>query len=436
MKERRGFGVIVIVVLLLVAVITYFLFNCIFSPYWDSIYPPMGYLSLVSYNEIEDDMAVLAAEDAKSDIDYLIATLKRVHPLCKDGVPSEISELAESEKAQFSDNSSVYDVWRSYAKIIHKLDDSQTVVFPAMKLSYLMEHRKLIDDGCTLVSVNNIPISDILDNNREILSYETDEFAMITLMGLLDTKEGLKLLGLYDNGAVYLYSDKSGNEIVRHYTPDDFYYYIDDETETNDVPYRSTIYNEKAAGLTFDSLEYGDEFKKFLYDFFIDIGDRGIDNLIIDLRECQSGTSQVLDEILMYTNFETFKTPGGFWRLGSYTMNWESEDTKIIKMDVDIMFDGDIYVLTSGKTYGSATLMTEIIQDNGFGKVIGKPCGNRPDGYGEVVLFQAPKSGLLFQVSSKKFYRIDETKSGSLLVPDVDVESEKALDKALEIINN
>ena len=108
-------------------------------------------------------------------------------------------------------------------------------------------------------------------------------------------------------------------------------------------------------------------------------------------------------------------------------MKWESEDTKIINMDVETLFDGDIYVLTSNGTFSSATLIAEILQDNGFAKVVGEKCGNMPEGYGEVVAFQTPDSILTFQISSKHFERIDKSKADLPLMPDYECDAGTAL---------
>ena len=99
------------------------------------------------------------------------------------------------------------------------------------------------------------------------------------------------------------------------------------------------------------------------------------------------------------------------------------------------MFGGNIYVLTSSNTFGSATLAAEILQDNGMGSVVGEACGNLPSGYGEVAAFETPNSALLFQISSKQFYRIDEKKNGQPIIPDYRVDPDQALEKALELIN-
>ena len=51
MKRHKIKPLALITVLLSVAVITYFVLNILFSPYWDSVYPPFGYFSFSSVRE-------------------------------------------------------------------------------------------------------------------------------------------------------------------------------------------------------------------------------------------------------------------------------------------------------------------------------------------------------------------------------------------------
>jgi len=59
-----------------------------------------------------------------------------------------------------------------------------------------------------------------------------------------------------------------------------------------------------------------------------------------------------------------------------------------------------------------------VIQDNKIGKVIGATPGNMPEGYGDIKKIQFDNSKLVMTVSTKYFYRIDESKSEQPIVPD------------------
>ena len=59
------------------------------------------------------------------------------------------------------------------------------------------------------------------------------------------------------------------------------------------------------------------------------------------------------------------------------------------------------------------------LTDNGIGKVVGEASGNMPNSYGQITRFVLPNSGLIMQVSTKDWHRIDETKEELPVLPDI-----------------
>ena len=59
-----------------------------------------------------------------------------------------------------------------------------------------------------------------------------------------------------------------------------------------------------------------------------------------------------------------------------------------------------------------------------------------PDSYGDVLTFVTPNSRLNLRVSFKRWYRIDETKSGQPIEPDVPCDPRDALTVAKDMICN
>lgn len=91
-------------------------------------------------------------------------------------------------------------------------------------------------------------------------------------------------------------------------------------------------------------------------------------------------------------------------------------------------------MLTDTWTYSSAMDFAMLIADNDLGIIVGQPSGNLPDGYGDCLSFQMPNSRLAIGVSYKKWYRVDQTRAGEPLMPDVETASEEALEKVYELI--
>jgi C-terminal processing protease CtpA/Prc len=102
---------------------------------------------------------------------------------------------------------------------------------------------------------------------------------------------------------------------------------------------------------------------------------------------------------------------------------------------MDYAYDDNVYVLTSPKTFSSATMFSVYLQDNDLGKVIGEPSGNRPSAYGDVLSFQLPNSKLIFNTTYKYFIRPDATKDGEdAQKPDYLVPAEDALNQLRNLI--
>lgn len=438
MKKSRGRVFVVFATVMMVAVITYFVLNIVYSPYWDSVYTPTGYFSMASMREAENDSEVFTKEQACADIDYLIKRLARVHPMCSDGVPENVRQRAEAEKAGFGSEVTSYDMWRACARVLHEFGDAHTMAGPSFPLTYLKAHNERIDEGYELAAINGESIEDIFARSAELISYELEPWGVNTVEGYATTREGLKFLGMYSDKLDYTYRAADGSEMTVTYTQSDFY----NNNAANgdampDTPYSSQLLPERSAALlTIDSCVYDMDFREFIYNFFKEVTEEDIGNVIIDLRENSGGTSQIFDEIMIYTDHDKFKTPGGKWRLGPYTMTWEADEQNVTHMDDVTVFGGKIYVLTSHDTYSAGTMVAALMQDNGFAEIVGEECGSMPASYGDVAVFQTPNAAVTFQISTKYFDRVDESRSSEPLTPDVETTKDMALVEALEIIRN
>lgn len=436
MKNHKNKIVAIVASLLTVTIVTYFVFNLVFSPYWDSIYAPVTYFSLASMRNAESDSETFTRKKACEDIDYVIKRLKRVHPACIDGVPENVLKCAEREKEGFGDEVTAYELWRSCARVLSEMNDSNTMCSASFPLNYLLDYSDMLNSGCELEMINGVSVEEIFNNNRDIISYELEPWGVNVVRGLVGTREGLKYLGVYSDTLEYTYVYPDGSTTVKTYKYDDFYNYQAASGETADVPYSSRIDDKSGmAVMTLDSCVYDSDFREFVYDFFSKVTSNGIENVVIDLRENSGGTSAVLDEILIYLDHDEFVTPGGEYRMGPYMMKWERETKNVTHMDDVTVFGGNVYVLTSGDTFSSATLMAAIMKDNGFSTTVGEECGNLPQSYGDVIAFQTPNAAVTFQISSKYFHRVDESKSVEPLTPDITCGKYEAMETVEDIIS-
>lgn len=437
-KVSKLFFIIPLVIC--VCITLYFVANVVFSPYWGSVYPPDGYLSFASMGAAESDDIVYTNEQACEDMDYILNCLSRVHPLFIDGVPDEVQLQVDEEKNSWGETVTTYELWQSVARVFHSLGDSHTMAAPSFPRHYLTDYISRISNGYRLTAIDGKEIGTIFIESKNLFSYELEAWGLNALENCFQTAEGLAFIGCdISDGVEYTYLLPDGTEEKIMYTDADFLDYdvaadlLDYESEVTPDYYYEIQDNNNLAVFTLTSCTFDSDYKETVYNFFTEVTEKNIGNVVVDLRDNAGGNSTVADEFILYLDYETVKTAGGSWRLGPYMMNWEGSEEKISHYD-EMLFDGNLYLLTSSGSFSSATIFAEMIADNGFGTIVGEPCGNMPDSYGEVVVFQTPNALISFQVSSKHFDRIDESKSDDPVMPDYECSAGEALDVVMSII--
>ena len=91
-------------------------------------------------------------------------------------------------------------------------------------------------------------------------------------------------------------------------------------------------------------------------------------------------------------------------------------------------------MLTNRKSFSAAMDFAQIIQDNKLGKVVGEIPANDVNGYGEIVVFSLPNTGVPMQISTKKWYRIDASNDSDYVIPDYSCSGDKVLSVLYSII--
>lgn len=84
------------------------------------------------------------------------------------------------------------------------------------------------------------------------------------------------------------------------------------------------------------------------------------------------------------------------------------------------MYEGRVSVLTSGHTFSSGAWLAVMTRDNKLANTIGEPTGSAPSSYGDPLWFQLPRSKLLLTVSHMSWRRPDVNLDPAVtLYPDV-----------------
>lgn len=393
----------------------------------------------------------LTYDEAKADLDRAMGYLENVHPMFIHGLTPDVQELYNQALSHLQENESisVNNLCKEIEIIFSSLGDGHTHIGANYSdyhyLKYIHGHNLAHDE---LVAVNGLTIEEIFETNCNFFSYETEEYGIGYIELYLETIEDLDYLGFnVEDGITYTYMDIDGNLFDEKYyaedflTNDEYWAYNDPDSLRNVESNRESKFveyeimeSENLAVLTLYSCKYNDEYKKCLAEMFREVKEQGIDNVCVDLRDNGGGNSYVADEFIHYLDVDFYQTWGQDWRLGLLIISSKGS-TRSNPKYTDLLFGGNVYVLTSTDTFSSAMDFAMLISDNKLGKIIGEHSGNKARSYGDISIFKLRNSGLVMQVSTKKWYRVDEAIKDEFIEPDIECSSEQALLVLLEYLN-
>jgi hypothetical protein len=195
--------------------------------------------------------------------------------------------------------------------------------------------------------------------------------------------------------------------------------------------FRFKLLDGKAALLTIDEFYWRDkpkfyDFTRAAFEFMRDAGTR---TLIIDIRANGGGDDDVWYEGIMpyiatkpYRNGSTYllKIIEGRAKEGQKVGDvvHGSQDTEYQpQLDNPLRFKGKVYVLISPRTYSSAVLFSNAVQDNGFGTLVGVGGGARSTQSGGIQFIKLPHTQMTAVVP--RFVLTRSSGRGGLLQPDV-----------------
>ena len=382
--------------------------------------------------------------------------IKKIHPAAHGGLPKKLATEWKKvrEEIEFKDEDasiSKIELAQKIESIFSLLNDAHTnITFSFVDARYLKHAYTHIQAKDELISVNGKSKRDIFLENRNLFSTENDEYAISRIGNYITSLEGLAYLNIEpEDGAFnYEFQHIDGSTETFAYPISDFVSYDEylslnyagnNEEENEEAPkqqsfvhYETDVKNSIAT-LTLDTCTFNDVYKETLRSFFDEVKTNKIRNLIVDLRNNGGGNSLVANEFMRYLAVNQYKEASSDLRMGPFTSHSAPDVIQNDKYE-GYNFDGQIYVLTSVQTFSSAMMFAMYIKDNNLGQVVGEASGNNPSSYGDVVCFRLPESRLYMQVSWKKWYRIDESKDGELIEPDIPVKADDALSTVIELI--
>jgi hypothetical protein len=433
MKKRRAKRALIIIgsILLIVGLIIgyYFLF----------MNPRRG--TVKNFAPSQDLDTTLSRRQAEEDLQFLFQHLQSRHPAWLDGsedLRQAVTDQYHIEIDNLSEQITVLDLWQAAGRMLAKLQDGHTWINwqSAGEKRYINDFTQVQSLDHPLY-INGLPTEEVLAKYLSQSSYELAFYAeerfyqralveedMLRWSGV-DTSDGVDMTFLTEEGETTFHYIFVPLDQVIGYEPTD---------QDEDWVYYSIDAANDLGVFTLKSCRINDEYRAVLQAFFDEVFANQIGNIVVDLRGNGGGNSRVANEFLKYIRVESYKTWDSAVRYGWYLH--KNKGTTIHNQEKPQTFDGNIYVLTDTFTYSSAMDFAMLIGDNRLGMLVGSTSGNRPDGYGDSLHFQLPNSGLTFSVSFKRWYRMDQSKSGQPLTPDVVVAPNEALEKVYELIRN
>lgn len=427
-KKRLKIGIIVLGVIGIII--------CFGKLYYDNYLDP--YREVITQAEYTEPLDhIITKEEATKDLTYVYNQLKTYHPAYVDGSDSLVEDVKNQyqlELEQLGEESTTTSLWQATARIMAKLGDGHSSVRPQYNEVMYIEDFSMINEN-KLIKINNQLISDLYQKFLEQFSYEMEIYAKYKFDDIITNEVYLKFLGLdTKDGVDFTFETPKGEETYHYeFVPYDKVANKPAEVENKDSVYFEIDDENNLGILTINQCNYDDYYKRVLEQFFTWVHSKGISQIVVDLRGNGGGNSRVINEFLSHINVDDYYVYGGSdVRIGPFL--YKNKSTKQTNTKKDMVFDGDIYVLTSTDTFSSAMDFAMAITDNKLGIIVGDIPGNMPTSYGDVLKFQMPESKLLVQVSYKKFYRVDRSKDAEPIIPDYEVNEELALEKVYELI--
>lgn len=383
---------------------------------------------------------MICRKDALQDLEFTNKYIRKVHPIFRDSIPDEYETEYKMARATIEscDSISINQLFINIQSFVATLHDAHTHLFTKYKE---LHHFKYGNYG-TIIAINGKSADSIVHDKLHLLSYETFEHAIVQFSTSISTYENIMLFEFdIDNGIDYTFAQPTGDTITISITRDSFSSIAEEESNINSQSSISNYWINDSINVAYFNIssfvcyipEYRDSFRNELSSFFNEVNQHDISNIIIDLRENTGGNNAPWHDMLEYLSNDILNYGTHIMRRGPFTFKYSREFKSTNKI-TDI-YSGNIYTLTSPKTFSSAMEFADCLQGNSLAKIVGESPGNTPNCYTNITQFCLPKSCLHLSVSTEQSI---ETRPGIIdnrIVPDYKCNSSEALNKVLEIIN-
>ena len=405
-------------------------------PYWNSD----GHKSNrpIHYYENSD----LTKKEALDDLEEVMDYLRKYHISFADGLTTEVQAKYEEVRADIESKDTVkrIELVRGVRSILHEINDAHTS-FDSWDPVLLSDGPEMESKGYSIYTVNGLTEDQLKELVEPYYSYETPRLISVDMENLFD----LDLCGVEAPYEV-VWKNVDGEEESRTYNREDFinvdeYYdlldkYMPSDNKNDDYVYYEIDEEKSVAVLTLKHCWTSDHYRDVLREMFTEINTKKIKNLAIDLRGNGGGDTYVVNELFKYLPIDEYYQVDDFRKIrwNYITFDFDQRGKTKNKRVAELEFDGNLYVLTDEGSFSASMIFTEMIVDNGLGKVIGESPAESCNSCGEITQFYFEDIGMWLSVSTADSTRIDASK-GDYIESDYPCKGEEAIETLYGIVS-
>ena len=421
---------------------------------------------------------LLSPEQAKFDLDALFYTISEVHPNIYS-VAGQVNLLSAINRASESitDSITVEGLYKIAAPVVALIGDGHTnLFFPANSVfkadtkripvwMHTESNRTLMVDrsldsimppGTKVLKINGKTANQLIDEFLPFVSGETEYFRLSRLDDLRPFIHMSMPADSYEIEYIAPGTSEVRTATFPALTPGEYMSRVPSPKNDNnpEEPYTFRIDETENVGIMdFKRFEDQDKMEMFADSMFTTLRERGIHDLIIDIRENGGGASGVGDILLKYFTPRPFIqmekaliriTPTtqrlmwyGDMEPGIYYFVTTEDNFHKPLSRKEGFYDGKVWLLTSNKTFSSAGSFAWAAQVFGASTLIGETAGGMNVSYGDVLGYNLPISGITCGISYKRFWmhNADENDIHGA-IPEYRVSHEQAMEKTLQLIRD
>ena len=379
-------------------------------------------------------------EAMEEDFQYLVEKLLAVHPATVEQAPDELAAAIDAAWLELDEPMPRARFWFLLNSVLVALGDSHTrmgrlgsgqeLELPLVWLAdgpAVAADTELLRRGDRLLSLADDDPADLLSKMRTLVAAENEAFLRNAAGELLADLAVLQTLGIAREAPVAVRIQRGEEQIDLR---------IGLGTARRPEPSADWVRwefhdEEDLAVFVLDRCVVDEHYLERLRQFFEEVAARSIQRIAIDLRRNSGGQSNVCDEFLRYVDVPEYRYYSAAIRETADSLAQRGYEREIgyheygpqvvvnDRHDGVELFRGELFALTSNRTFSSGSWFAVVLSDNGLGEVVGETAGGAPSSYGDILTFSLPRSAFSFTVSFKKWLRPDTAREPhGELVPD------------------